>query len=482
MIQRRPIALLPTENYKMIWHIAKRELYDNLNNLRFALTTVLLLGLMLTNAIVHLREHPERTRKYLTTITGERNALIALADNLYELARQGPGKLYKKPSDLYFCAEGSDPFLSNTVRGNYYFWENGNLKSFWRLTYPAATPNLTNILPDITKVDWAFIIGYVLSLVALLSTFDSVSGERERGTLRLILVNPIPRHTVLIGKFLGALISINIPFTFAVLVNLLVISTSSTVNLGTDAWGRLGIIYFIALLYTCIFIALGLLVSARVQRSAVGLVILLLTWVTFVVFMPNLLASIASGGAPPMSADVLRERQKQLNEKHLEEYWRTSSMSEQEDMQAGSEYVTKDAAAQEGLIKEHLTQQIAQTQRVRSITQISPTAVLQHLLESFAGTGFERHLQFLENAQRYARGYREFIVDTDRTDPQSPHFIGVRKGMSQQPVIPESIPIFEDTLRLTQDFNTTATELLLLVLFLIMSLLSSYLAFVSVEV
>ena len=41
-----------------MWHIAKRELYDNLNSLRFALTTVLLLSLMLTNAVGHLREHP----------------------------------------------------------------------------------------------------------------------------------------------------------------------------------------------------------------------------------------------------------------------------------------------------------------------------------------------------------------------------------------------------------------------------------------
>ena len=39
----------------MIWHIAKRELYDNLNSLRFALATVLLLALMLTNAVVHLQ-------------------------------------------------------------------------------------------------------------------------------------------------------------------------------------------------------------------------------------------------------------------------------------------------------------------------------------------------------------------------------------------------------------------------------------------
>ena len=47
-----------------MWHIAKRELYDNLNSLRFALATVLLLALMLTNAVLYLREHPKRTQAY----------------------------------------------------------------------------------------------------------------------------------------------------------------------------------------------------------------------------------------------------------------------------------------------------------------------------------------------------------------------------------------------------------------------------------
>ena len=65
-------------------------------------------------------------------------------------------------------------------------------------------------------------IGYVLSLIAILFTFDSISGERERGTLRLMLANSIPRHTVLLGKFLGALISISAPLTLAVLMNLLI--------------------------------------------------------------------------------------------------------------------------------------------------------------------------------------------------------------------------------------------------------------------
>ena len=40
----------------MFWHIAKRELYDNMNSLRFAFTTILLLALMIVNAVGHFGE------------------------------------------------------------------------------------------------------------------------------------------------------------------------------------------------------------------------------------------------------------------------------------------------------------------------------------------------------------------------------------------------------------------------------------------
>ena len=466
----------------MIWHIAKRELYDNLNSLRFALTTVLLLGLMLTNAVMHLREQPARIQQYLTAVTDTRNALYARAVSLYELAQKGPGKLYKKPSALYFCAEGGTPFLSDVVESHHHFWVKGDLKSFWQMQYPTATLNLTNVRPDVTKIDWAFVIGYVLSLIALLFTFDSVAGERERGTLRLMLANSVPRHTVLVGKFLGALMSISIPFALAVLINLLVLSTSSTVYLGADVWGRLGIIFFVGILYTCLFLALGLLVSTRVQRSTVSLVMLLLTWVTLVVFMPSVLALIASGFSSPMSQDELRVLQEQITDKHRKEYDRRFSRPSSEVLHAQNKYVVQEAADQEHLVEKRLDEQIAQVQLARSVTRISPTSVLQYLLESFAGTGFERHLQFLENAQHYASEYRKFIVDTDRGDPESLHLIGVRRAMSKKPVSPESIPIFEDSISLSKDFNIAAIDLLLLTLFFVVLFSGAYLAFVRVEV
>ena len=72
-----------------MWHIAKRELYDNLNSLRFALATVLLLALMLTNAILYLREHPARAQAYHNAAAGAIKALESRSTNLYSLATGG---------------------------------------------------------------------------------------------------------------------------------------------------------------------------------------------------------------------------------------------------------------------------------------------------------------------------------------------------------------------------------------------------------
>ena len=464
----------------MIWHIAKRDLYNNLNSLRFTLTIVLLLALMGTNAVRHLREHPKRVQEYRDAVAESLSRLISHADtSLYRLAQQGPGTLYKKPSALHFCAEGGETLLPDRVEAG-----TRSQQRFWGLTYPDTNVNMMNVGPDVSQVDWTFIIGYILSLIALLFTFDAISSEREHGTLRLMLANAIPRHTVLIGKFLGALISVSIPFMLAMLVNLLMLSTASTIHLNTQAWGRLGIIFFIALLYTCLFLALGLLVSARVQRSAVSLVVLLLTWVTFVVFMPNTLASLARGFSATMSRDEYWDRYGQSDHKFRKEnaVWGRAEGSDERTLRKKGEFFIIMAANLEHLNEGYLTFKITQVQRARAITRISPATLLQHLLEAFAGTGLDRHQQFIENVQRYAREYREFVIDMDRGDPESLHIIGVREGMSKKPVSPEAVPKFEDIRNIGKDFNTAATELLLLTLFVVVLLAGTYLAFVRVEI
>ena len=168
----------------------------------------------------------------------------------------------------------------------------------------------------------------------------------------------------------------------AMLVNLLMLSTASAVHLNTQAWGRLGIILFIALLYTCLFLALGLLVSARVQRSAVSLVILLLTWVTFVVFMPSTLAALARDFSSSMSRDEYWDRYGQSDAEFRREnhVWAYTEGSDERTLRKRGEFFTIMAANAEHLYEGFLTFKITQVQRARAITRISPATLLQHPL------------------------------------------------------------------------------------------------------
>ena len=203
--------------------------------------------------------------------------------------------------------------------------------------------------------------------------------------------------------------------------------------------------------------------------------------------MPSTLASIAGKSTPSGPTYDFWERSSKLHEELRRDFssrrYKESEGSTKR-MEVDGEYVTKDAEQQEQLHEKRLNLRIAEVHRARVITRISPVTIVQNLIESFAGTGFERHLQFLENVQTYVREFRIFIVDTDNdnADPESLHIFGVRTGMSQEPVSPEAVPRFEDTLNLSKDFNTAAMELLLLTLFVLVLLSGAYLAFVRVEV
>ena len=186
-----------------------------------------------------------------------------------------------------------------------------------------------------------------------------------------------------------------------------------------------------------------------------------------------------------MTYDEFNERAIQLVNELRDEYEaRLQDMHKDpaQKMEFAGEYVIKDVTERERLIHEYLTQQHAQIRLARSVTRVSPVVLVQHLLEVFAGTGFERHQQFVENVQRYAREYREFVTDMDRADPESLHIIGTYEGMSKKPISPESIPTFEDRLSFGRDFNAAAVDLLLLTLFFVVFLSGAFLAFVRVEV
>ncbi len=171
------------------------------------------------------------------------------------------------------------------------------------------------LLRIFTPIDLAFVIGVILSLFAILLVFDSFSGEREQGTLRLMLSTSIGRIQVLLGKFIGSLITIAIPLTIGFIEILLIWNFYPGIALTPEVWTGTVLIYAFSLLFLADFLALGLLISLFTTESSTGLMYLLLTWVLVVVAIPEGIGYLVEYNYPRESLmDLLSNVDKQYSE------------------------------------------------------------------------------------------------------------------------------------------------------------------------
>ena len=80
----------------MIWHIAKREILDNLTRFRFALTVILIMSLMVMNAVIFVSsKYQRRIAQYSQDTNAATESLKERSASLGELGVSGPGDLYK---------------------------------------------------------------------------------------------------------------------------------------------------------------------------------------------------------------------------------------------------------------------------------------------------------------------------------------------------------------------------------------------------
>ena len=56
---------------------------------------------------------------------------------------------------------------------------------------------------EFTVTSLVSLVIYLVPLIALLLGFDAIVGERERGSLDLLLAHPVTRGELLLGKYLG---------------------------------------------------------------------------------------------------------------------------------------------------------------------------------------------------------------------------------------------------------------------------------------
>jgi ABC-type transport system involved in multi-copper enzyme maturation permease subunit len=483
----------------MFWHIAKREIYDNMTSLRFGFTVILLVLLMVINAVTFMTKgYRESIERYREETAKSLDELKGNCSSVYNLVLKGPGGLHKKPSPLTFCADGGEEDIPNHAAGRSPGWGWGwgrdgfrySAEGFWRMYYPSSDRNLKNIMPGYLKTDWALIIGVLVSFACILFTFDAISGEKERGTLRLALSGAVPRSSVILGKFVGAFISIMLPLAIAILLNLLIINISGAAQLDGGHWGRVGVIALISAIYIAIFICLGIFVSARCSRSSTSLLTLLLIWVVFVVLMPNILGSISSGLKKVPSADEVFRRKQSAKDDLWKIYENRGLLEvapsrENPDMGAvnlWAEYLDKERQTEERIIDEHLNAQLTQIQLARQITRISPTAIYRYALESVSNTGFERHRKFIENVRSYRRGFWEYIKSEDQKDRDSLHVYFVREGVSDKPASFDNAPRFTEEITLADALRDALLDIAILALSSVFLFMAAYISFIRADV
>jgi len=136
-------------------------------------------------------------------------------------------------------------------------------------------------------LDIALIFKLVISALAILMAYDTISGEKEGGTLKLMLSNSVPRHQVLFGKFMGGMITLAIPIAVGFLMISLILELSPAVELTSGDWIRVAMMFALSLIMVSVLLNLGLLLSSVTKRASDTLMLLLFFWILFLLVIPN---------------------------------------------------------------------------------------------------------------------------------------------------------------------------------------------------
>lgn len=147
---------------------------------------------------------------------------------------------------------------------------------------------------EFTIASLVSLVIYLIPLIALILGFDAIVGERERGSLDLLLSMPITRFELLLGKFLG--LAAALAFSTLAGFGLVAIVLATQLNLGA-LFHYFGFMLSSVLLGMA-FLSLAVMVSvfAADRTRASGMAIAL--WFFFVLVFDLLLlgALVVTGG------------------------------------------------------------------------------------------------------------------------------------------------------------------------------------------
>jgi len=275
------------------------------------------------------------------------------------------------------------------------------------------------------KIDLHFIVKFVLSLVAIVLSFNMICGEKESGTLRLVLSNPVPRDALLLGKYVSALTLLIAPFAAGLLLSLLVLQLQGNRALASaEQWMSVGLLFVVAVLYLASFLSLGMFVSTLTSRSLTSITLLLFLWAGLIAVVPQVGGVIAETIYSVESAESFLYR-KSLAAQDIE-HQRTAELrpffNDPNYEEIRKPVALKYEARLEQILgqidKEYENRRRTQLRIASTLAALSPVSPMTFAFTTLSGTGVLQAEHFQErlasyrqriNQEVFSQGYRDLL-------------------------------------------------------------------------
>lgn len=287
-------------------------------------------------------------------------------------------------------------------------------KSTWMNSEEIENP--VNLLAG--RFDLAFVVIYLLPLLIVALSYNLLSGEREEGTLALLLSQGVPLRTLLWGKVIARFVAV-----LALVLGFSLLGLALTGALSQNIGRVLGWATIVAC-YAAFWFALALLVNVWGKNSASNAMTLLGGWLLWVLLLPALVGLAASTLYPvPSRMELIlatraasAEAAKQgggVLAKYYEDHPGLAPKGQKPD---GSNFPLRFFAVQElvaGRVEPLLARYDARLQQQQNLVTrfqfLSPAIVTQEALNDFAGTGLGRYRHFLQQVNRFHDDYRRYF-------------------------------------------------------------------------
>lgn len=288
----------------MIGLIAKKDFLLNLLSVRFIIGFILCLVIIPFTMIVSMDEFENQMRIYKVDQDAADNQFKNL--RVYSALRP---TVVKKPEALGIFSRGINPNLGTTTKVS--------LQEYPLFPKGHAASRDNPLLNAFFSLDFATVIAIVISLLALVFSYDSITREREDGTMKLVMTNAVSRITFLVGKLAGLLLTLLPILIFCYILACLIVVFNPNIQLTASDWTGIALLLLTSVVYMLVFIMLGMFISSLTKQSSSSIVLCLLCWIGFLFIVPNMATYLSKSiSRTPLYDNV----QAVINEYHSE-YW-----------------------------------------------------------------------------------------------------------------------------------------------------------------